>query len=251
MESGLDLMAFSTRYTRETKRADIRESAHWSRTLISIAVTFVAMATISFLLRLWSRQKTKWKLALEDVLMGVGLVFSYLLSACVIIAACNGVGYNIWALPRQTQGRVGLVFWLGQKFWVLSHVFVKLSIILLIRRLLYIAGNWQKVTSGLILFTIAWGITTIVGNALQCLPPRYFWERNIDGHCPDNQEAFAITMGSMALAEDVFLLVIPIMVVWQLKLSLHLRYPARHRVNSLSGGKFDGQRCFRGYLGGY
>lgn len=26
-----------------------------------------------------------------------------------VIAAMNGVGYDIWALPRQTQGRVSLV----------------------------------------------------------------------------------------------------------------------------------------------
>lgn len=95
---------------------------------------------------------------------------------------------------------------------------MKLSIIFLIRRLLHISGNWQKVTTVLVVFTIAWGLTSIIGNALQCFPPRYFWVRDIDGHCPDNQEAFAIAMGSLALAEDVTLLIIPIIVVWQLKL---------------------------------
>lgn len=67
-------------------------------------------------------------------------------------------------------------------------------------------------------FTIAWGIMSIIGNALQCLPPRDFWLRDIDGYCPDNQEAFAVVIGSLALAEDVILLIIPIIVVWQLKL---------------------------------
>lgn len=68
-------------------------------------------------------------------------------------------------------------------------------------------------------FTIAWGITNIVGNALQCLPPRYFWLRTIEGRCRDNQEAFAITMGSLALAEDLALMVIPIANVWQMMLT--------------------------------
>ena len=97
-------------------------------------------------------------------------------------------------------------------------MFVKLSIIFLIRRLLHISGNWQKVTTGLVVFTIAWGLTNIIGNALQCLPPRYFWLKDIDGRCADNQEAFAVTMGSLALAEDVILLIIPVIVVWRLKL---------------------------------
>lgn len=90
---------------------------------------------------------------------------------------------------------------------------------MLIRRILSIVGSWQQVTTGLIVFTIAWGITNVVGNALQCLPPRYFWLRTIEGRCPDNQEAFAITMGSLALAEDFVLLVIPIANVWQMMLT--------------------------------
>lgn len=108
---------------------------------------------------------------------------------------------------------------------------MKLSIIFLVRRILYIVGPWQKVTTALIVFTVAWGITNIVGNALQCLPPRYFWERTIDGRCPDNQEAFAITMGALAVAEDVALLAIPIAVVWRMKLSR----PEKIRITILFG----------------
>ncbi|KAJ5293771.1 hypothetical protein N7508_008592 [Penicillium antarcticum] len=181
-----------TRYYLVDRGADQRESPSWSRTLIALAITFVAVATIAFLLRLYSRSKTTWKPALEDAFLGIGLLFSYLLSACV--------------------------FWLGQKFWVLAHVFVKISIILLIRRLLCIVESWQTITAGLVIFTVAWGITNIVGNTLQCLPPRYFWDRYIDGHCPDNQEAFSIVMGSLALAEDLVLLIIPITTVWRMKL---------------------------------
>lgn len=123
------LLILDTGYAVVEREADQRESTQWSRTLIAIAITFVLLATISFLLRLYSRQKTTWKPALEDVFMGIGLSFSYMLSTCVIIgtfdplfpaatdysiysqwqAAFNWVGYNIWALPRQTQERVALV----------------------------------------------------------------------------------------------------------------------------------------------
>lgn len=64
---------------------DQRESPSWSRTLIAIAITFVILATIAFLLRLFSRLKTSWKPAIEDILLGIGLLFSYLLSTCVVI----------------------------------------------------------------------------------------------------------------------------------------------------------------------
>lgn len=111
------------------------------------------------------------------------------------------------------------MFWLGQKFWALAHIFVKLSIIFLIRRLLQTIGSWHIITVGLVVFTIAWGITTLVGNTLQCLPPQYFWVRDIDGHCSSNQQAFSICIGSLALAEDVVLLLIPIFMVATLQLA--------------------------------
>jgi hypothetical protein len=85
------------------------ESTYWSRTLIAVAFAGVILATIVFLLRLFCRTKTNWKLATEDLFMGVGLVFSYGLSTCIIIAAYNGVGHQIWALPEQVRGQVALV----------------------------------------------------------------------------------------------------------------------------------------------
>ncbi|KAF9892551.1 hypothetical protein FE257_001660 [Aspergillus nanangensis] len=77
------------RYTVDEEE-NRHESAYWSRTLIAVAIASVVAVTLSFVLRLYSRLKTNWKPALEDVFMAIGLVFSYLLSACVIIAACNG-----------------------------------------------------------------------------------------------------------------------------------------------------------------
>lgn len=82
----MSLLALRNEKVMTDENAGPRESAHWSRSLIAIAITFVVIATIAYLLRIYSRQKkTVWRVALEDVLMGIGLIFSYLLSACVII----------------------------------------------------------------------------------------------------------------------------------------------------------------------
>jgi hypothetical protein len=67
------------------EQLDQEEPNHWSRTLIAIAIMTMTLATISFVLRLYSRQKTNWKLAIEDMFMGLGLLCSYGLNVCVII----------------------------------------------------------------------------------------------------------------------------------------------------------------------
>lgn len=107
---------------------------------------------------------------------------------------------------------------MGQKFWALAHTFVKLSIVLLIRRLFHTVGPWQMVTTALIVFTVAWGITAFLGNTFQCIPVQYFWERNIEGHCSANEQAFSISIGSLALVEDAVLLLIPVLIIWRMKL---------------------------------
>ncbi|KAJ5219368.1 uncharacterized protein N7498_001467 [Penicillium cinerascens] len=192
----MSLLALRNASIITDENTDPRESAHWSaKNTLAIAIVFMVVATIAFLLRLYSRQKTVWRVALEDVLIGIGLTFSYLLSACVIIGVLDRVKV------------LGPLSFVREAIYYLPE-----------RRLLHVSGNWQKVTTGLMVFTTAWGITSIIGNALQYLPPRYFWPRDIDGHCPDDQEAFTVVIGSLALAEDVILLIIPIIVVWQLKL---------------------------------
>ncbi|KAL2788197.1 hypothetical protein BJX66DRAFT_340471 [Aspergillus keveii] len=202
---------------------DQRESTSWSQILITIAFVGVILATVFFLLRLYCRRKTNWKLAIEDLVLGFGLVFSYGLSTCIIIAAYNGVGHQMWALPADVQGRVALVFWLGRMFWALAHGFIKLSIILLINHLFGTVNHrrWCAIVSAFILFSLSWTTTALLGNIFQCVPPKYFWIRSRDGYCrsSDQQRAFSFTIGSLALAEDVALLAIPIVIVGRLHLA--------------------------------
>lgn len=94
----ISIMSSETRYVTIETGETQQEPAHWSRTLIAIAIAFVAVTTISFLLRLYSRLKTTWKPAIEDVFMGIGLSFSYLLSACVIIGTD---GLILWLQSTQ------------------------------------------------------------------------------------------------------------------------------------------------------
>lgn len=90
------LLSLKTRYVAIRTEANQQEPAHWSRILIGLAIALAVLDTISFLLRLYSRGKTTWKPAIEDVFMGIGILFSYLLSACIIIGTFD----LLWRLQR-------------------------------------------------------------------------------------------------------------------------------------------------------
>lgn len=97
---------------------------------------------------------------------------------------------------------------------------------MLLRKLLGSIRKWQITTTVLLGFTVAWGLAAFFVNIFQCWPPQYFWLRHsvylrdsVDGTCMSGQTAFYISIGALSLVEDVCLLLLPIAVVWRLKLS--------------------------------
>ncbi|XHF99592.1 hypothetical protein AWENTII_003090 [Aspergillus wentii] len=115
--------------------------------------------------------------------------------------------------------RTALVAWLAQKFWPPAQVFVKTSIVIFLRRLLGTIDGFRHIATGVIVFSIVWGSTAIIGNTFQCWPPQYFFVKHIEGHCMAGQNIFFIVMGSLSLAEDVVILCLPMPVVWKLQMA--------------------------------
>ncbi|GLA52311.1 hypothetical protein AnigIFM63604_009160 [Aspergillus niger] len=192
---------------------------HWGFTLVVVPIVACVVATLFFILRLYSRRIVRQKLDLGDMLMGMGLLFSYGLTLCTVISAFNGVGHGFWSLSRPTRGTFTLLFWCSTKCWVLSHVFVKISYIVLLRKLFGAITYWRKLTTALIVITLAWGIAAICVSIFQCWPVRYFWIKHIDGSCMHGRNTFYIVVGSIALAQNFVLVLMPLSVIWGMKLS--------------------------------
>jgi hypothetical protein len=76
----------------------------------------------------------------------------------------------------------------------------------------------RAITTGLIVFTIVWGIGSIIAIVFQCWPVQYFWTKSVEGTCISGQMSLYMAMGSLSLVEDVALLLLPIVVVWRLQL---------------------------------
>ncbi|KAB8238560.1 hypothetical protein ETB97_008242 [Aspergillus alliaceus] len=192
---------------------------YWGSVLISVTIISGTIATIIFALRLYCRHVGSAGLKREDFLMGAGLLFSYGLVACTLISVFNGVGHNIEHLPEETRRRVTLVFWLGQKFWILSQILVKLSILELIRKLFITVRRLQITITTLLYFTLVWGVGALVGDIFLCLPPQYFWIKTIDGICMQSH-AILLIFGSLSVLEDILILLTPLVEVWRMRMPL-------------------------------
>ncbi|KAJ5216693.1 uncharacterized protein N7469_011558 [Penicillium citrinum] len=202
-------------------------NSHWKQVLIIVPIVGTTIATIIYVLRLFARHMITQKLRIEDIIMGLGLIFTWGVAGCVVYAAFHGIGVGktIWALPREERRRITLVYianwtthadWILQKFWPAAQVLVKVSIILFLRRLLDCLVRFKIYATVVIVFVVAWGVTAIMGNTFQCWPVQYFWIKSIHGSCMKGQNTFFIIIGSLSLAQDVLILCLPLPVVWQL-----------------------------------
>lgn len=57
---------------------------HWGITLVVVPIVACAVTTL-FILRLYSRRLVRQNFDIGDLLMGIGLVFSYGLTLCTVI----------------------------------------------------------------------------------------------------------------------------------------------------------------------
>ncbi|OJJ32622.1 hypothetical protein ASPWEDRAFT_174069 [Aspergillus wentii DTO 134E9] len=191
---------------------------YWRNILVVVPIVGTSVATIVYLLRLSCRYLSGTHIKAEDILMGIGLFFTYGVTGCHVVRIQRHwrVHSN---LPEHLRMRTALVAWLAQKFWPPAQVFVKTSIVIFLRRLLGTIDGFRHIATGVIVFSIVWGSTAIIGNTFQCWPPQYFFVKHIEGHCMAGQNIFFIVMGSLSLAEDVVILCLPMPVVWKLQMA--------------------------------
>ncbi|KAJ5998164.1 hypothetical protein N7499_005457 [Penicillium canescens] len=213
-------------------------TTYWRTVLAVVPIVGAVVATVFFLLRLYSRLLLKKNLDTGDILMSLGLFISYGVTICTMLAAFSGVGNDIWGLQLKYHGRVIMLFWLTQTFWALSQIFIKLSVTLLLRSLLASVRKWEITTTALFIYTIAWGIAAILVNIFQCWPPQHFWlPTSTHGACINGQTAFFMSIGALSLIQDVVLLLLPVAVVWRLRL------PIRQKVQITVAFSIGGLVC--------
>ncbi|KAH8429215.1 uncharacterized protein LDX57_006882 [Aspergillus melleus] len=195
------------------------ENKYWKNVLTVVPIVGAALATISYALRLFSRKFTAAGFKLEDLLMGIGLLISYCATAFVVYTAFNGVGIPVKTLPPDERHRIQFGSWMIQKFWAPSMAFIKISIVVFLKRLLGTLRTYSILSNCLIVFIAVWAVVALLVNIFQCTPPQYYYDKTLNGHCMGGQRAFFQSMGSISLIEDVIILCLPIPVVWKLQIT--------------------------------
>ncbi|KAJ5356675.1 hypothetical protein N7517_011284 [Penicillium concentricum] len=196
-----------------------KTNTYWKNVLTIVTIVGAGVATIIYLLRLYCRRMKAVGLQLEDYLMGVGLIISYCVTAFSVDTAFNGVGLPLASLPKYERERIQFGSWMIQKFWAPSMAFVKISIVVFIKRLFGSIHAYVVISNCLVGFIATWALAALLVNIFQCTPVQYYYNKDLEGHCMAGQVQFFQTMGSIALIEDVIILCLPIPVFWRLQIN--------------------------------
>ncbi|KAG0124780.1 hypothetical protein HOY82DRAFT_633624, partial [Tuber indicum] len=137
-----------------------------------------------------------------------------------------GIGRPLWAISDE-EFELWFKCTLASSFlYPVMMSTVRISVLLFYRRLIGPTYKmFQYCIKGLILLTIPYVVTYELLLGLMCKPPSSFWKpfkRNAD--CGDvYYYKLHITLYSVSLAFDVLILVLPMKVIWELKMKLRQR----------------------------
>jgi hypothetical protein len=136
--------------------------------------------------------------------------------------------------------------------------FVKISIVVFLKRLLGSVRLYATISNCLIAFIAIWALTAVLVNTFQCKPVQYYYDKSLKGHCMKGQVQFFQAMGSIALIEDVIILCLPIPIVWRLQITfrqklaltvvfslggLYVPYPMLAKVSTDHSGSASSVSC--------
>ena len=218
--------------------------------VLAIIVTFPVISTLFVAFRVffrtWYRQ-FKWGTSHYERDMAATLTFTSDDALCVFawaLAIANAgityryalvrhTGYHIWDVPERTvevQISSAKLSMAQQLSYNPSLCLVKASIILFLMRLGDQRKSIRYSLTGFFIFNIGHMIAVFFGVLMQCLPIHMYWDHPKTDQIIDNKvvnpnytcfnaEAFIMSTASIAMLTDILVLIIPIAMVWPLRLN--------------------------------
>ncbi|KAK7180494.1 hypothetical protein DPSP01_009970 [Paraphaeosphaeria sporulosa] len=193
---------------------DLSEDSKSNTVLICTCVCY-PLAIFFVTLRLVGKVMSK-RVRLEDWIIVSSLILAAMPIACVVKMTTIGFGEHLWNLKPGQLLHSLRYFYIAWSTYVIVLAMMKASLIMFyleifplkrVRIIAYIILGWIVINS-LILFFLT---------IFNCRPVNAFWDRDIKGQCM-NINALAFANSGTAIAQDIVLLIFPLVCIRQLKM---------------------------------
>ena len=130
------------------------------------------------------------------------------------------MGHHVTDLSPQDIELLLKLLWVNYFLFYISLGAVKFSALLLYRKVFESHSRWfNTAILSAELLTVAWTMYGVISTLFQCSPVEKAWKRDMPGHCI-NMEAWYLSSSVWEVLLDIYILVLPMPIVWGLQMSL-------------------------------
>lgn len=193
-----------------------KEITYRQHMIIGVTTFTEILGITSYGLRLLSRHLSRSGLWYDDYVMGIGLIFASIPGICNLVGLRYGLGKHVFENNEEATKNFLICFYVLQMSYVSTLPTVKIAVLLFYRRIFPSkAFRWALYMIGT--FLLLFLLSSLLTSALQCLPISSFWQPSVKHHCID-QVKFYIVHGSLNFVSDLFVVLMPMPILWRLHL---------------------------------
>ncbi|KAI1078773.1 hypothetical protein F5B20DRAFT_191992 [Whalleya microplaca] len=188
--------------------------------IYACVIVTLTVATLSFVLRLFSRKIRGIPLWLDDYFAVLAFLAALAYNASKLYYVHIGLGLHIQdALQsvEKTRFDARVETMIGNYTYFITISMCQLSLLFLYWRMFSIT-NIRVPIILLMACSIAWCIATVVLATFQCVPVQGYWDKTIDAKCDVNTSAFFMGAALSHLLLDLGMIGAPISQIRQLRL---------------------------------
>ncbi|KAF2087180.1 hypothetical protein K490DRAFT_66046 [Saccharata proteae CBS 121410] len=191
------------------------ETYNW-RLTIGVATTLLILVYLSYILRLWARSRSAARLWWDDYWMGFVLLLCTAMSVGDYVGLLFGSGQHQDELDAYTVRHFKINLYVYMCTWSAGVFGVKVGILLFYWRIFSTTSRAFRVSCFVVSgFCFVQFIINIFVFIFQCSPIGQFWGETANGICI-NQVSFYLASAIINVFGDLFVLSLPIPVIWRL-----------------------------------
>ncbi|KAJ6157843.1 hypothetical protein N7470_005435 [Penicillium chermesinum] len=217
----------SAEYNKQFQQWDADERPQQYAAIIICSVA----ATVSVALRLYAQRRYGKGWGLDDLF----IIVAWLIVLAELIASCqaleSGAGLHQIRVQYEDQdpphalSYIYTNYWIVAILWAPGVLFVKLSILVLYRRIFLVQQRWFKVAlwaNGA--YALGLGIASTLLFIFQCHPIDYYWTRYVSfygepipgGACLAHTVQYLGAPQILSTVSDLVILFLPVPIIWNL-----------------------------------
>ncbi|PYI02081.1 hypothetical protein BO78DRAFT_352311, partial [Aspergillus sclerotiicarbonarius CBS 121057] len=183
---------------------------------LPVGIAFLALASITVALRLYTRLHLVRKSGWDDLLIVVSLVTDIVFFVFLIIESQNGLAENQADLSTEEVENQLKALWITIPLYNLTLTLTKLSLVFLYRRL-FPTKTYRILLMITLVFIILTGLWMVFSALLFCIPISAFWDRSIPRTCLPESVVWCLNAG-FQITSDLILVILPLPILAKLRL---------------------------------